>query len=87
MVLCGIRGYGDEQLIELIEEFSSFLNKNFSPTSYQRIMNQYQQSLVDKKIYSRVRDKWFIIKLNENNCKEGRTTTRILMAHMRGLSK
>jgi F0F1-type ATP synthase beta subunit len=61
--------------------------KNLGKNTYERIRDQYQKSLHEKKQYSISADKWIPMKVNKTNCEDLEKSAPILLNHINEIGK
>jgi hypothetical protein len=78
-----------EKLIN--ENFTSRImlatQKNLGKLTYEKIRDQYQNSLHEKKQYSISTDKWVPMKINKVNCKDLEDAAPVLLNHINEIGK
>ena len=61
--------------------------KNLGKLTYEKIRDQYQISLHEKKQYSISTDKWISMKINKVNCKDLEDAAPVLLNHINEIGK
>ena len=61
--------------------------KNLGKLTYEKIRDQYQNSLHEKKQYSISTDKWVPMKINKVNCKDLEDAAPVLLNHINEIGK
>jgi hypothetical protein len=61
--------------------------KNLGQKTYEKIRDQYQKSLHEKKQYSIAGDKWISMKVNKENCMDLESGAPVLVNHFNEIGK
>jgi hypothetical protein len=61
--------------------------KNLSKKTYEKIRDQYQESLHEQKQYSISSDEWIRMKINKKNCQDLEKGAPILLNHINEIGK
>ncbi len=75
----------------MTENFTSKImiaaQKNLGQNTYEKIRDQYQKSLHEKKQYSIAGDKWISMKVSKKNCLDLESGAPLLINHLNELGK
>lgn len=80
VALCEMDGYSP---VGLSREITRAFGAAFTPSRYDDIMDQYQDSLHDKRLFSPSRQRWITFQVNAENCRDVEKAVSVLLSHLR----